>query len=131
MQRLKLFAMIALIVGCFGVVAGAAAAPGPRSKPVIGNWAHDEDVGEDDEDGIELGYGDVLAQCTTYDNTNNANPYAPFVTNVNVIAGDKVNVGAGVNQGCRTPQNETSIAVNPANPLNLVAGANDYRDCCV
>jgi len=25
---------------------------------------------------------------------------------------------------------ETTIAVNPTNPQNLIAGANDYRVCC-
>ena len=34
------------------------------------------------------------------------------------------------NLGCTTPQNETTIAVNPTNPNNLIAGANDYRVCC-
>ena len=105
----------------------ATAANGPRPRQVISNPFHEYSG----IPGLKLGYGDVLAQCQTYDNVNNVNPYAPFVTNVNVIVSDNYNVGAGVNQGCRTPQNETTIAVNPANPLNLVAGANDYRDCCV
>ncbi len=103
------------------------AASGPKPRSVISNPFH-EYTGIP---GLKLGYGDVLAQCKTYDNATNANPYLPFVSNVNIIVGDNYNVGAGVNQGCRTPQNETTIAVNPANPNNLVAGANDYRDCCV
>ena len=102
----------------------AGAGSGPKQKSPISNPFH-EYTGIP---GLKLGYGDVLAQCQTYDNASNANPYAPFVTNVNIIANDNFNVGAGVNQGCRTPQNETTIAVNPANPNNLVAGANDYRD---
>lgn len=106
---------------------GVGAAGGPRPPDVISNPFH-EYTGIP---GLKLGYGDVPAQCQTYDNINNANPYSPFVSNVNVINNDNYNVGVGVNQGCRSPQNETTIAVNPLNPLNLVAGSNDYRDCCV
>jgi len=29
-----------------------------------------------------------------------------------------------------TPNNEPQIAVNPANPLNMVASSNDYESCC-
>lgn len=58
-----------------------------------------------------------------------ANPYAP-TTNVDVIVGDAVNNSGFSNRGCNTPQNETTVAVNPTNPDNLVAGANDYRVCC-
>ena len=41
-----------------------------------------------------------------------------------------MNNSGSSNLGCTTPQNETTIAVNPTNPNNLVAGANDYRVCC-
>jgi hypothetical protein len=51
--------------------------------------------------------------------------------NVNLIVDDAVNVGVGRNQGCLTPQNEPTVAVNPTDARNLIAGANDYRDCCV
>jgi hypothetical protein len=127
MKRLRLFALLTLVIACFSGIVAAQAASNRPIKQVISNPFH-EYTGIK---GLKLGYGDVLAQCQSYDNANNANPYAPFVTNVNVITDDNYNVGAGVNQGCRTPQNETSIAVNPANPHNLVAGTNDYRECCV
>ncbi len=36
-------------------------------------------------------------------------------------------VSAGSQTGCSAAQNETTIAVNPENPWNLVGGTNDYR----
>jgi hypothetical protein len=56
--------------------------------------------------------------------------YGPLTTEVDAINGDATNNSGFSNFGCTTPQNETSIAANPTNPNNLVAGANDYRVCC-
>jgi hypothetical protein len=54
------------------------------------------------------------------------NPYRNPSPNVDTIVGDTI-VQAGSQTGCNAAQNETTIAVNPYNPRNLVAGANDYR----
>jgi hypothetical protein len=54
----------------------------------------------------------------------------PSAGEVDAIVGDRVNNSGQSNLGCTTPQNETTIAVNPKNARNIVAGANDYRVCC-
>jgi len=54
------------------------------------------------------------------------NPYSNPAPNVDQINGDTV-VPTGSQTGCSSPQNETTIVVNPSNPQNLVGGANDYR----
>lgn len=54
------------------------------------------------------------------------NPYADPAPNVDVIVGDTI-VPVGSQAGCGAAQNETTIAVNPHDPRNIVAGANDYR----
>lgn len=62
------------------------------------------------------------ALCASY----TTNPYANPAPNVDQIHGDTI-VQVGTQKGCSAAQNETSIAVNPFNPKNLVAGTNDYR----
>lgn len=56
-------------------------------------------------------------------------------SNVDIIGGSDVVQQATIknvdvqtcNPGMKTAQNETPMAVNPSDPTNLVAGANDYR----
>jgi hypothetical protein len=45
------------------------------------------------------------------------------------ICSTPTQTGANVNTDCEGtgPHNETTIAVNPTNPLNMIAGANDYQ----
>jgi hypothetical protein len=62
------------------------------------------------------------ALCATY----TKNPYARTFPNVDMINGDTT-VTVGTQAGCKAAQNETTIAVNPRNPFNIVAGTNDYR----
>jgi hypothetical protein len=66
----------------------------------------------------------ISALCQSY--LSGPNPYAPIAPNVDTISGDTV-VGVGSQTGCSAAQNETTVAQNPGNPRNLVAGSNDYR----
>ncbi len=77
--------------------------------------------GEDDEGGDSPA---LSALCQQY--IGQPNPYHNPAPNVDAINGDQV-VPVGSQQGCSTAQNETTIAVNPYNPRNVVAGSNDYR----
>ncbi|HEX5493297.1 MAG TPA: sialidase family protein [Mycobacteriales bacterium] len=53
-------------------------------------------------------------------------PFGDPSPNVDVINGDPA-ISVGSQAGCAAMQNETTTAVNPFNPRNIVAGANDYR----
>ena len=66
----------------------------------------------------------LSALCQSY--AGNTQVYNPIAPNVDAISGDTV-VNVGSQTGCYAAQNETTVAVNPENPRNLVAGANDYR----
>jgi hypothetical protein len=77
---------------------------------------------EDDDNGSDP---DVSALCQSF--LGHPSPYHALAPNVDTINGDTI-VPVGSSQtGCSTAQNETTVAVNPANPRNIVAGSNDYR----
>jgi len=99
------------------------AAPLARTTPFPnGVLQHGGDPGDDDT-AISL-EPNLSALCQSY--IGHLNTYANPRPNVDQINHDQV-VLAGTQLGCDTAQNETTIAVNPANPRNLVAGTNDYR----
>lgn len=78
-------------------------------------------AGEDDEAG-----DDPALSALCQDFIGQPTPYRNPAPNVDAISGDTV-VPVGSQTGCHSAQNETTIAVNPYNPRNLVAGSNDYR----
>jgi hypothetical protein len=98
-----------------------AAEPKPAGHKVPNPLLREVLAGEDDaaEEGAALS-----ALCQDF--IGKPNPYANPAPNVDAINGDTI-VTVGSQTGCSTAQNETTIAVNPFNPRNLVAGSNDYR----
>ena len=82
-----------------------------------------EVLGEEDEGGSE---DDPALSALCQEFVGKPNPYRNPAPNVDQIVGDTI-VTVGSQSGCSSAQNETSIAVNPFNPRNIVAGANDYR----
>ena len=88
--------------------------PNPLLKEILG----EEDEGESEDDPA------LSALCQEF--VTKPNPYRNPAPNVDQIVGDTT-VTVGSQAGCSSAQNETSIAVNPANLRNIVAGANDYR----
>ncbi len=98
---------------------------GWKFEPTINApWAQE---GGDDDEGLDSPLAAVGLCRSAPFNTTVA--YAP-TTDVDAIVGDPVNNSGASNLGCRTPQNETTIAVDPTNPRHLVSGSNDYRVCC-
>ena len=86
-------------------------------------WAMEDDQKPLDTPSSAAG----LCRSTPFNTTG---AYGPLGTNVDAIVGDALNNSGFSNLGCTTAQNETTIAVNPTNSQNLIAGANDYRVCC-
>jgi hypothetical protein len=130
---MKYFAMISL---CALAAGGSALADGPRHNPKMlhatplarnlqprnGLLNHPGDPGDDDT-AVSLA-PNLSALCQSY--IGQLNNYANPFPNVDQINGDELTL-AGSQLGCDSAQDETTIAVNPSNPRNLVAGTNDYR----
>jgi hypothetical protein len=118
-------AATALVAGGFVAAPAAVAA---TAKTVTANTASHNPLlnyvlaNERDDDGTDSTA--VSALCQSY--AGNTHVYNPIAPNVDAINGDTV-VNVGSQTGCYAAQNETTVAVNPQNPWNLVAGANDYR----
>jgi hypothetical protein len=118
-----LLASLALAAaGAAPASAAPAAAPAAAASGAVHNPLLRELLAEEEEGAEESPTLNALCQ----DFLGHPNPYPNPAPNVDQITGDPV-VATGSQTGCNSAQNETSIAVNPANPRNIVAGANDYR----
>ena len=114
------------------VPAGGAArvAHGPTARPAeepaehtVPNELLKEQFSEGDDDEAT---DDPALSALCQDFIGQPNPYHNPAPNVDAIQGDTI-VTTGSQTGCSSAQNETTIAVNPYNPRNIVAGSNDYR----
>jgi hypothetical protein len=131
----KLMTVLALAMSAlfFSSQALAQGANGtPRSRPMMKHVAPTfgsnpllSAFSEEGDDATSISLDPTLsALCQDF--LGQPNPYANPAPNVDAIVNDAV-VQTGSQTGCSSAQNETTIDVNPNNPTNLVAGANDYR----
>ena len=97
---------------------------GHRPAPTSTGLSFNTIADQGDEDTLISLDPSLSALCQSF--IGSPNPYSRVRPNVDMISNDSV-VAAGTQLGCQTAQNETSIAVNPSNPKNLVSGTNDYR----
>jgi hypothetical protein len=96
----------------------AAALPDQRRSPGLKALLSEKDADRGTEG------PNLSALCQ--DGVGKPNPYRKPAPNVDQIVGDTI-VAVGSQTGCSAAQNENTIAVNPENPKNIVAGTNDYR----
>jgi hypothetical protein len=97
----------------------AATAPHAVHNPLL------KEVLSNEDDADRQGEPPALsALCQSY--LGHPTPYRRIGSNIDAISGDTT-VAVGSQTGCSAAQNETTIAVNPYDPNNLVAGSNDYR----
>src|SRR5262249_4622987 len=98
-----------------------------HARPLYGHNPIQNGAEADDDDDTAVA-PTLNALCQAY--LGQPSPFANPAPNVDQIVADAV-VPPGSppssQAGCSTAQNETTIVVNPHNPNNVVAGANDYR----
>ncbi|TDW23558.1 sialidase family protein [Kribbella kalugense] len=121
MRRSAILGVIGL-VGSLALVAMPATAAPSAAAVAVHNPLLKEALAEEEESDSDDPAQSAL--CQSY--LGHPNPYGNPAPNVDQIVGDTV-VPVGSQAGCSAAQNETTIAVNPRNPRNIVAGANDYR----
>jgi hypothetical protein len=125
----------AIAAGCFMCCAGMTVGAGEHhpkmysATPLARSLTHHNPVlgisGDPGDDDTAISLDPTLsALCQSL--IGKLNTYHSPRPNVDQINGDTV-VLAGTQTGCDAAQDETTIAVNPSDPLNLVAGTNDYR----
>ena len=122
LSRLAALLVLVLVATFLSATAASAAPARQHLGPVKHNPLLKQILAGEEEGSTEAPSLSALCQ----DFIGQPNPYRNPAPNVDQINGDGI-VGAGSQTGCSTAQNETSIAVNPRNPRNLVAGTNDYR----
>ena len=130
MNRLLIPALLSVIALSIAVAAAGADNQATQThkwkfEPTINApWVNEGEEGDEFEP-PDAAVG--LCRSTPFSTTS---AYGLLGSNVDAIVGDPVNNSGFSNLGCTAPQNETTIAANPTDPQNLIAGANDYRVCC-
>ena len=109
------------LIAALAVVA-TGGTPAAAADPIRHNLLLKQLLSEENENLQEA--PNLNALCQSF--LGQPNPYPDPAPNVDQIVGDTV-VPVGSQTGCNAAQNETTVAVNPENPQNIVAGANDYR----
>jgi hypothetical protein len=122
-RRIVLITVLGLAAAFLAAVVGptsasAAPAAGVRHNPLLKTILSEEDEDQQPDNPA------LNALCQA--GIGKPNPYGNPAPNVDQIDGDTI-VPVGSQTGCSSAQNENTIAVNPYNAKNIVAGTNDYR----
>jgi hypothetical protein len=127
-NRNRFFSLVRIaIAGALFVLAGAMLSLGLSAAKVQAQNAHNTQHAQNRVPTTHLTFNGVLGPLT-----QGADGTIPGQTNRNargVICSTSTSSAANVNTDCEVdPHNETSIAINPTNSLNLIGSANDYQE---
>src|SRR5262245_56448752 len=121
-RRLLAAAAVLTLTGALLTVATPASQAGPR-----GRFGFDAKPGRPQLSGVadpRIMFGSGV---TANPLTAAAAPAAAVSDDIQINADNKINPYAQYGNGSGQPANETSIAINPTDPLNVIAVANDYE----